>query len=128
MGGREFSWLLITDKQVIANVNGVKRQIQEAKGVLNPDQNSQALGMMTNYYDYMTERAGKSRAMRDQFFANLLLTDGDLSISKAEAIAKGSDFGQMTSYFEKLSEGYLEILQTLKKAQEYWSLKAQNKI
>ena len=111
-------WVDQREIEEMLHVEKIKMEIVAAKGVLPPKENIEALGFMTNYYVNMTGRAGKAKAMRDQMMAHYLQRD-DIAIGRAEALAKGSPFGMMKSYYEKACEGYLAIVNTLKKVHEY---------
>lgn len=108
-------------------VEKIRFTLRENKGLLTPRENIEAMGLMAHYHTRMTERAAKYKAMKDEFFAELL-SDDELKITKAKALANGSEFGQKATYFEGIAEAYLEIIQTLKKVQEYYQMESRNQV
>lgn len=121
-------WMGDGEKKEIEHVDKIRDAIVAHRGVLPPKFNIEALGFITHYYSRMMERLGKYEAMQREQFADLMLNDPDLTIGKAEAIAKGSDFGKRRVFYEKVTAGYLELINTLKKVNDYWQNEAKNQM
>jgi hypothetical protein len=119
-------WMNPSEIEEIEHVEKIRDHIIKKKGLLDPADNIRALNFMTHYYARNSERLGKFEAMQREHFAGMLLEDEKLSVAKAEAIAKGSDFGKRRVFYEHLTAGYLEMINTLKKTQEYWQSEAKN--
>ncbi len=119
-------WMMPNEVAEIDHVEDIRQTIIRKKGILDPADNIKALNYMTHYYSRNSERLGKYEAMQREHFADMLLEDEKLSVAKAEAIAKGSDFGKRRVFYEHLTAGYLEMINTLKKTQEYWQSEAKN--
>ena len=120
------SWMSPSEIQEIDHVEKIRDQIIKKRGLLDPGENIRALNFMTHYYARNSERLGKYEAMQREHFADMLHEDEKLSVAKAEAISKGSEFGKKRVFYEHLTAGYLEIINTLKKTQEYWQSEAKN--
>lgn len=119
-------WLTEQDEAMLKDVEDLRNIIAASHGTLPPKQNAEALGIMTNYLARVQDIAGACEAMRDEYFAYLLRSDDKLAIGRAEAIAKGSEFGQKKTYYERLGAAYQEMVNTFKKIQEYWESQAKN--
>lgn len=119
-------WMGHSEIIEVTHVDRIRDQIIAKKGLLDPGDNIRALNYMTHYYARNSERLGKWEAMQREQFAMMLLDDEKMAVGRAEAIAKGSEFGGKRVYYEHLCAGYLEIINTLKKTQEYWQSDAKN--
>jgi hypothetical protein len=119
-------WMEPKEIAEIMHVEDLRNEVIKAKGLLDPVPNIQALNWMTHYFARNSERLGKYEAMQREHFADLLIEDDKMTIGKAEALSKGSDFGKRRAFYEHLCAGYLEMINTLKKTQEYWQKEAKN--
>lgn len=119
-------WMSPSEIEEIEHVEKIRDHIIKKKGLLDPADNIRALNFMTHYYARNSERLGKYEAMQREHFADMLHEDEKLSVAKAEAISKGSEFGKKRVFYEHLTAGYLELINTLKKTQEYWQSEAKN--
>ena len=119
-------WMEPKEISEIMHVEELRNEVIKAKGLLDPVPNIQALNWMTHYFARNSERLGKYEAMQREHFADLLIEDDKMTIGKAEALSKGSDFGKRRAFYEHLCAGYLEMINTLKKTQEYWQKEAKN--
>lgn len=127
MEKQKLPWLTEQDAERSAHVEKIRAAIAGAHGTLPPKKNAEALGFMTNYLAEVQELAGACEAMRDEYFAYLLRSDDKLAIGRAEALAKGSEFGQRKTYYERTAAAYQEMVNTFKKIHEYWESQAQAK-
>lgn len=123
---KELKWLLPAEENILVSIREIKNKIAAAGGLLSPMENQKMLGILTNYYETFAERDGRYKSMRDELFGEILAKNPDVPIGRAEGIAKGSVFGQKHTYYEHLAAGLLEMLNTLKKQQEYQSNVAKN--
>lgn len=119
-------WMMPNEVAEIEHVEDIRQTIIKKRGLLDPSDNIKALNYMTHYYSRNSERLGKYEAMQREHFSDMLLNDEKLSVAKAEAISKGSDFGRRRVFYEHLTAGYIELINTLKKTQEYWQSEAKN--
>lgn len=119
-------WMGVEEIKEINHVQQIRKDIIHSGGTLMPVPNIQAMNFMAHYYARNMERLGKYEAMQREHFCDLLLEDDKLTIGKAEAISKGSDFGKRRVYYEHLTAGYLEIINTLKKTQEFHAQQIKN--
>lgn len=115
---RPMKWTPDEDMQVFEKVEKIRNTIAQHDGIMPPEATTRALAIMSDYYRVMSEKAGKYKAMRDEYFASLL-RDSGMTIGRAEGMAKGSEFGQKRTYYENLAAGYLEMIQALKKVMSY---------
>lgn len=98
----------------------------EPGGMMSPAENQRALNWMALHYEKAVTRAAKAKAMRDEYFAKILQADPETKIGRAKAVAQGSTFGMMRTYYKNQAEGYLEMLNTLKKNVAYYEATARN--
>uniref|UniRef100_A0A6H1ZCC5 Uncharacterized protein n=1 Tax=viral metagenome TaxID=1070528 RepID=A0A6H1ZCC5_9ZZZZ len=123
---RPMKWTPDEDMQIFDEVRRIQETIRQHGGTMPYERNNKALGLMGNHYAKMMEKAGKAKAMRDELFAGYL-RDGGMTIGRAEGMAKGSEFGQKRSYYEAVAIGYLEMIQALKKVNDFHNNVANNK-
>ena len=114
---RVMPWTTNEDLKIFENVDLIRQAIRANNGILIPQENTRALAIMSNFYRIMCEKAGKAKAMRDEYFAELLKQD--MAIGRAEGLSKGSEFGQKRTYYQAVADGYLEVINALKKINEY---------
>ena len=112
----------------IAKVEEIHAGIVKHKGILPPVANTSALNWMAHYYSNVCERVGKNKAMRDELMTRLLTENEDMSVAKADAIARGSEFGMKAKYYENIAAGYLEMINGFKKTQDFHSQSAKNQV
>ena len=110
----------------LEHMEKIRQAIADAKGLLLPAENQRALGYVTHYYEQSTTRSAKAKAMMDEHFSNLLTNYPDLAIGRAKAMSQGSEFGKKYTFYKNQSEGYREIMQTLKKNIAYYEGAARN--
>lgn len=119
-------WMDDREVREVNHIAKIREAIFEHKGILSPRDTACAMSFMSQYYSKNMERLAKWEALQRELFSKLLLDDPDLPISKAEAISKGSELGKKRVYYERISAGYLEIVNSLKKIQEYHNQEAKN--
>lgn len=119
-------WMMPNEVTEIQHVEGIREKIIEKRGLLDPAENIAALNYMAHYYAKNCDRLGRYEGMQRELFHDILIKEEKTPVSKAEAIAKGSEFGKRRVFYEHLTAGYLEIINTLKKTQEYWQNQAKN--
>lgn len=97
--------------------------IEERKGLPSPKEIAEMIMYLSAAYELAMERSGVYRAMRDQLMAQVSEHE---SASKAEMIGKGSEFGMCYSYFDHRCNAIIELINSLKKVQDYWNEVARN--
>ena len=122
----EMPWFDQEETKEFLQVEEIRAKIVHFRGVLPPRENSESMALMAVYYSRMCERVGKFKAQRDEYFAVLLSGDDNMRIGRAEALAAGSEFGYKAKYYEAVAAGYLEIVNSLKKIQDYHEQTAKN--
>lgn len=124
-------WMDPYEIQELEHVQRIRDAIAEAhrerNGSMTPAENQRALNHMTLHFERAVGRASKAKAMRDEYFSRLLTDSPDLAIGRAKAISQGSEFGMKRTYYKNQAEGYLEILNTLKKNVAYLEGMTRNK-
>lgn len=105
-------------------VQEVKDEIAKWRGMPSPEITTKLIMKTTVVYEELMEMCGKYRAMRDELHAHTLKTEK--TSSKAEALAKGSEFGKMYSFLEKTTDATNQMIQSLKKVLDYWENTAKN--
>ncbi len=117
-------WMDEEEIKGLNHVQQIRNAIAEAskakEGMMTPAENQRALNWMTLYYEKASGRAAKAKAMRDEYFSSTLTTYPDLTVSRAKAMAEGSEFGRKRTYYKNQAEGYLEMINTLKKNVAYY--------
>ncbi len=113
-------WMDEEEIKGLKHVQQIRDSVAAAHGLMAPFENQRALGWMTHYYERATERAAKFKAMRDEYFSSTLITYPGLAVSRAKAMAEGSEFGRKRTYYKNQAEGYLEMVNTFKKNIEYY--------
>lgn len=120
-------WMREQEIAEIAHVDQIRASIFEGDGTLDPVPNIQALNYVTHYYARNMERLGRYEALQREIFANLLMSSKNpMTIGKAEALSKGSDYGMRRAFYEKMTAGYLELINTLKKTHEFHTQSIKN--
>lgn len=122
----KMDWQTPEELEEYKQVEDIREQLVKDRGIMSPKLNAAAMGKMSHFYARACERMGKYKAMRDRYFAELLTLDPDMKIGRAEALSHGSEFGVKGKYYENIAAGYLEIINSLKKIQEYHEQAAKN--
>lgn len=130
MAAQEFhakmDWQTPKELDEIAEVEYIREQILQEAGILSPAENAKSMALMAHYYARMCERVGMYKSARDSEFARLLKGDPDMKIGRAEALAYGGVAGTKAKYYENIAAGYLEIVNSLKKVQEFHEQSGKN--
>jgi hypothetical protein len=125
---KKMRWMEDSEIEELIKIDKINEAVVKHNGILPPVINTQALNWMAHYYSNACERVGKNKAMRDEYFAQILHESPEIAISRAEAIAKGSEFGMKAKYYENIAAGYLEVINGFKKTQEFHSQSAKNQV
>lgn len=110
-------------KELKLRTKAIRDVLAAAQGLPIPEAAIKLLSRAAVAYSDACELSGSQKAQRDELGATYALQE---SAGKSELMAKGSEFGRCHTEAEGIANGMLEILNSLKKIQEYYSQTIKN--